>query len=53
MTLEDQRRAIVIIEELLEEVKVAERETETHRAFRKELISMTDDFMREITDEAY
>lgn len=53
MTPYDQKRAIVLIEELLEEVKVAERETNTHRAFRKELISMTEEFMTEITDEAY
>lgn len=52
MTYEDSRRAIILIEELAEELEVM-RVKHGGSSFGESILIMAKDFLKEVTDEAY
>ena len=53
MTFEDTRRAIILIEELAEELDVMRTRYDEKSTFGASLVIMANEFLSEVTDEAY
>ena len=53
MTYEDNRRAIILIEELAEELEVMRTRYDEKSTFGESLVIMANEFLSEVTDEAY